>query len=197
MDKTKKYIIISLALLIAFISVGYFSYKKGFNTANEKVKTYTSYITLPTLRDSIPNLSYSEVSIPNPSFITKTDTIYKDSLIYTREVIDTARILEDWTRKRLYAFNVFNNDTIGKLDVSWNTQYNKSSDFTYSFVPIAKVVQKKTDRSPRRFHIFGGIGTDNAYAAGGLYDINTISIGAQYMNTNKQNHYMLLVGISF
>lgn len=60
-----------------------------------------------------------------------TDTIYMSKL-------DTTIIMADWATKREYRQQLFDIDTVGKLNIVTYTQYNRLGDIQYTFTPIYK-----------------------------------------------------------
>lgn len=77
------------------------------------------------------------------------------------EVVDTARILEDYTLKRTYEINLFD-DLHGKLDLKPTLQYNKLSEMSYTFKPMIQKVSLKDK------WVFYGSTSYNTFNIGGL-----------------------------
>ena len=97
---TKKQIGISLILLILGFVIGYILRP---STKNTEIK----YVQLPPITDTIKVPDPYKVEIPSdPEYIYKKDTLYKDSIVYVHESIDTLAILEDWIKKRSYAWSL-------------------------------------------------------------------------------------------
>ena len=137
---TKKQIVISLILLILGFVIGYFCMKSSVT------KSEIKYVQLPPITDTIKVPDPYKVEIPSdPEYILKKDTIYQDSIVYVHESIDTLAILEDWIKKRSYETVLFDVDTLGKMTVFTDIQYNKLQSLSYKYIPIQKeVTQTKT-----------------------------------------------------
>ena len=119
----------------------------GRKTVKVKEVARTEYVALPPIHDSVPvnepkleikpdtakiiqdcvaNGLYSELF----PYKDKTDTIYTER--------DTTSILNDWATERLYTENLFDADTLGKLDVDIEVQYNRLSCISYTYIPMQK-----------------------------------------------------------
>lgn len=117
-------------------------------------------------------------------------------------IIDSSAIVSDWIKKRNYALTLFNNDTLGKLDLDLSIQYNQLGNLTYEFNPITKVIEKTVGRKYQPF-LMGGFGTNlTGTLQGGIY-IKNISYSFQWVrifnapdNFNK-NIYLFQVGYKF
>ena len=92
------------------------------------------------------------VEVPaEPEYIynTKYDTI--------RE-IDTVEILTDWTLKRKYSRTLFDNDTLGRIDIDLSVQYNQLQSIKYDFKPKQKVITKNKPPQRLGLSVFVGYG---------------------------------------
>ena len=155
MKKEYKYIIAAIVVILVFL----FGLYIGRKTVKITESVHTEYITFPPIHDSVPvnepkleikpdtakiiqdcveNGLYSELF----PYKEKTDTIYTER--------DTASILNDWATERLYTENLFDADTLGKLDVDIEVQYNRLSCISYTYIPI----QKQTELTIIREKIF-------------------------------------------
>lgn len=197
--RLKVILYIVLAFILSNCVTGYFCYKEGFKNTNSKVQTNTRYLPGDSIRDTLRVPHYIEVPGKDVIYPQKHDTIWKDSISYIHSSIDTSAVISDWSKVRYYNEEIFDIDTVGKMNLSWENQYNKTFNLTYSFVPYQKVIQKKTDTSPQKFRVMGGIGTNNYGTLQGMYKINSFVIGGQYLyNFNsKSSDGLLLVGFDF
>lgn len=181
-------IIIAILCLISGFFIG---------RCTRKTQTVTEYIEGKVIRDSIylPGAS-SEETPENPEYITKYDTIYKDSLIYVAEKVDTATILQDWIKKRSYDVCLFDVDTVGKMNVHADVQYNKLQTLSYDYHPVYKVITqyKKPLFTP---FIFGGI---NSYWRPeleiGTY-IKNVGVSGSISHDKDKMFYSLKIGYKF
>lgn len=195
-----KLITIGIIVAILFL-IGYFSYKSGYNKALNSVKSEVIYVKGDTIYGELPELIPDTVYLPSePTLPTKPDTIIIDSIHYIVQTVDTMAILSDYILKRSYSKLLFDTDTIGKLQVGWNTQYNKSSDLWYNFIPYNKQTTIIKPSKIKRFRVMAGIGTNNYYSA--QFQVNISEnwvIGYQYLNnfSDKQNNHLLNIGIDF
>lgn len=146
---SKKNIVIFICILVCGFMI-------GRCTSN---KTTIKYIRGETIRDSIMLPFVVTETVPGePQWLTKRDTMWRDSIVYISETIDTMAILADWIKKRDYQNVLFDIDTIGKLTISASVQYNKLQSLKYEYVPIQKHVI--TTRKPRfEPFLMGGIQT--------------------------------------
>ena len=149
----------------------------GRKTINVKEKI--EYVKGETIRDTVFINEPTFVEIPaKPEYIYKYDTIVVDNIQYISEKIDTSAIIQDYILTRTYEFNVFNSDTLGKLDVKQKIGYNKLLSFDYTFTPITKQITHFREPVFTPF-ITGGYSTNNSFLlGGGLYYKH---IGIEYL----------------
>jgi hypothetical protein len=132
-NKTK----ICIALMI-FIGIIFFFI--GRATIDDNI----IYLPGETITDSIPYPVPYDVEVPSkPKYIIKRDTI-RDTIpgnpYIVIEKVDTMAILADWILKRRYKETLFDNDTIGKFELSFYVQYNQAEDIKYVYTPMIKQV---------------------------------------------------------
>lgn len=107
------------------------------------------YLPGETVTDSIPYPVPYEVEVPSkPKYIIVRDTL-RDTIpgspFVIIEKVDTAAILADWVLKRTYMETLFDNDTLGKFDLSFYVQYNQAANIKYRYTPMVKnIVREKT-----------------------------------------------------
>ncbi len=144
---------------------------------NDKVKI--EYIKGETVIDTVVISDPIYVEVPlKPKYIIKYDTVVIDNIRYISEQIDTTAIIQDYIVTRTYAFNVFNNDTLGKFDVRQKVGYNKLLSFDYTFTPMTRQITHFKEPVFTPF-ITGGYSTDNSFLlGGGLYYKH---IGIEYL----------------
>lgn len=107
------------------------------------------------------------------------DTVRINDIEYIHTIPDTAKIVEDFIKKREYEFNVFDNEN-GKLDVNQTVQYNMLQAFNYSFTPIKKVVT--THKEP--------LFTPFVSASYNTFGMAGIGGGLFYKNTGLEYNYL-------
>jgi hypothetical protein len=183
-------------MLIGFgIVMGIIGFIIGRNTVDSTSIRTIDYVSLPAIHDSIPRPVPYKVEVPSdPEYIYKykTDTITVDS-IRTVKVIDTSAVLKDWSLKRSYKNTLFDNDSIGKLQVTSEVQYNQLRNLKYTYYPIMKV---ETNRiiSKNKLELLGGAGLSPNGAFNlqfGIFTKKHLGFSYQYMrdvNNNKNYH---------
>lgn len=192
--KYKWYIIIG-AILAAGIA-GFF-----IGRSQSVVITKTEYIKADPISGTVPKPDLAPVKQedePSPDLPIKRDTVWQtDSVPYEVQVpykvvesVDTAAILNNYTKKNFYSYTLFDNDTLGKLDLKSMVQYNLLQSQDYTFTPIQKVITKERKRTVTPF-VMGSYSSLNQAAAGvGIY-IKNVGIGAKYvkdLNTQKTGY---------
>ena len=129
---------LKIAIVLVVFVVGFFLGRKTIDVG-EKIE----YIAGETVIDTvlIPDPIYVEIP-SKPEYIYKYDTLIIDNIEYISEKVDTSAIIQDYILTRTYAFNVFNNDTLGKFDISQQIGYNKLLSFDYTFTPITRQITR-------------------------------------------------------
>jgi hypothetical protein len=186
MNKLYISIVILLVTAITFFFI-------GRSTHAKKIE----YVKGDTIHDSIPYeklVPYKEIVPADPAYIYTTDTLRdtipgKGSVIIITQKVDTAKILEDWTKERIYNQTLFNNKKEGSCIVDLYVQYNKVQGINYEFTPIQKVITKENIFIP-----FVSIGYNSfgfgRFGAGTF--INKIGIDGGYLtNFNGINGWEL------
>jgi hypothetical protein len=144
------------------------------------------YIAGKVVHDTIQNpIPYLVEAPENPLLPTKPDTIkipgQQETII---QIVDTAQIIAEYIKKNKYKEILFDSDTLGKLTISAEVQYNKMQSLDYSFTPVYKqitIVQKKVftpflTSSVNTFKIFE--------IGGGLY-YNNLGFEVKYITDFK------------
>ena len=155
---------------------------------NDKVKI--EYIKGETVIDTVVISDPIYVEVPlKPEYIIKYDTVVIENIRYIAEQIDTVAIIQDYIVTRTYAFNVFNNDTLGKFDINQKIGYNKLLSFDYSFTPITKQVTQYRSPLFTPFVSAGYSTNQSVLLGGGFYYKN---IGLEYnMNVSTDRRFRL------
>ena len=154
----KKYLKIAI-VIVAFV-VGFFL---GFIVGRTSQPAKVRFVKQKTISGSvIPLPPYIEIKPSNVDlpykYVFITDTFL--------QVVDTAKIIEEYSAIREYDFTLFD-DVFGKLDLKPTLQYNKFRSIDYSFTPITEVRVKKDI-----FNIFTTIGystNETVLLGGGIY----------------------------
>ena len=187
----KEYIVIVIACLILSYFIGFIA-----GGARSDVIYKTEYIKGDTIRQAITNIvPVSEEKPENPILPVKRDTVYVDSIIYVREVVDTAAIIADYELKRKYNVPLFNNE-YGKLDVSLTSQYNKLSDMSYTFIPIQTVKYIQTKRVWQPF-ISASYSTFGVGGIGGGVFYYDVGLEYEFQYSIPENRTGHLVGLKY
>ena len=146
--------------LIAFL-IGRASVKQTSEVVYTKGKEVTGnvHISLPTkeIQPIAPILPYKYIFINNTQ----------------SEIVDTAKIIQDYIAERTYSLTLFDN-LLGKLDINPTIQYNKLTALPYTFTPIEKTVytqQKWTFFSTLSYNTFNiaGVGAGVFYKNRGVH----------------------------
>ena len=140
---------IALAILISFYA--------GFICGRKQVKiteptVITNYIQLPAIHDTIVVKEPKYVKLPtdtakiiqqciNDGIYTELfpEKIVEKEIFLTSE--DTLAIVIDWASERTYSETIIDNDTIGRIDIEANVQYNRLKSIEYDL----KLYQKETN----------------------------------------------------
>lgn len=166
MDKNKWRIVFYLVVAFGIWLFGFYLGRKTIKTPAPGVDIV--YDTLPPIHDSIP--------YPNPVAVVKpadTANIIKQCVkdgIYTElfpekvvtqivEVTkdDTTAIMKDWATKRYYSEKVFDIDTVGKMTIDAEVQYNRLKMVGYDYRPVQKTVTE-TRYVVKAFRPYAGVG---------------------------------------
>lgn len=158
---TKNKIIIALITAIIIFGIGFFI---GRSTIEVKTKTETVYVEMPPISGDIEISEPTVINIPQkPIWIYDTIKIAGDTLI---QKVDTAAILHDWILERRYENTAFDNDTIGKMDIITDVQYNKIQRQSYTYIPIQKQTTTiKTTEKYASMFIMVGANNNNTFEA--------------------------------
>jgi hypothetical protein len=160
-------IVISLVCIVAGFIAG---------RCTTETVTKTEYIRGEPVSGSISSVEPVRTEKPEISTLpVKIDTIFVNNIRYVVQSVDTSAIIREYEMKRFYSETLFDNQ-YGKMDVSFNTQYNRASELKYEFIPvtIVKTVEKERVFTPFISVSYGTIGY--AGIGGGLFYRN---IGAE------------------
>lgn len=152
-------------------------------------KTTTKYVKGKPIHDTL----YSEQLVPykvevpvHPDLPLKPDTSRKESKPGSISfVVDTAKIIANYIVRNSYRQTLFDNDTIGKLSISPEVQYNKLQKVGWEFTPVRKEVIKIQKRVFVPF-VSGSYNSFGYVGAGGGFFYHDLGISAKYM-TNFQD----------
>lgn len=196
--------IIGLILLLTSYVLGYFThYWIKSDLKSEEVKVETVYIPSSPIKGSLINLDPIRIEMPDPhqiypKFYYRVDTVTIDSVVYTTQVVDTASIISDYAKKCHYELSVFDIDTVGKCNITAETQFNRLQLLSYEFKPVKKIT-RVTTKSTWRYQPYVGIGIGNKdnYSFGvGLY-IDNIGIGYQCIGSFAEDHKSHMINVSY
>lgn len=159
-----------IILIIIALVVGFFVGRKTISTE------VTAYIPQKPISGHVIPVPASESKTKNPELPTK-DTVYLPGKVVL-QIVDTAKIIEDYQLLRKYSEMLFDNE-YGSFKLSSEVQYNKLQVLDYKFVPIQKVttISKKNVFTPyirASYSTLGHLG-----AGGGIYYYD-LGIDIQY-----------------
>lgn len=187
-----KYLIISI-IVIALIVTSFFIGRSAISVSEKTkfIKGETIYKTI--IKDS---LVYKESIPEKPKLPLKPIIIYKDSSKHKVFIVDTAKIISEYTYRRTYKPILFDNKENGKLKLGIAIQYNKIDSIGYEFTPVTKEVTKTIERTfipfiQATYNSFGYIET-----GGGMYYRN-IGIQANYITNFKEKGFSVGMNIKF
>lgn len=185
-------IVICIALLAGFYLLGFKHgrLKSTNDQLQEQLNTKTEYSTGTSFSNTFTDFKPIKVELPSiPYILTFKDTLYIDSIRYVVREVDSLAILKDWLSKRHYEVTIFDIDTIGKCDITAETQYNQLKVLGYNYTPRTRIDVR--DLTPK-LELFGGVGinTGNYYNfQAGVFKGN---LGASYQfnrEFNSNNNY--------
>ena len=185
---------LKIAIIIVAFVVGLSLGRKTIDV-EEKV----TFVKGETIRDTIVINEPTFVEIPaKPKYIYKYDTIVVDNIQYMSEKVDTSAIIQDYILTRTYEFNVFNSDTLGKVDVKQQVGQNKLLSFDYTFTPVTKQITQFREPMFIPFVTMGY--STNSTVLGGLgayyrrlgveYLINIPTSQIEVYNFNQNNQFI-------
>ena len=166
-----------IVLIIIALVIGFFVGRKTISTE------VTAYIPQKPISGSVAPVPVSETKPTNPQLPTK-DTVYLPGKPII-QVVDTAKIIEDYQLLRKYSEMLFNNE-YGSFKLNSEVQYNKLQILDYKFIPIQKVttISKKKIFTP---YIRGSYSTLGYFGAGGGIYYYDLGIDIQYQtDLNKK-----------
>ena len=182
---TKQNIIIVILIIIISWYVGF---KMGSNYS--KGKTKIEYIVGKPVNDTVyvdSTMVEEEIDVNEPPFIIKYDTITKE--VYKYIEVDTSKIISEYMTKKKYTINLFNNDSLGRLDIFPELQANTLIKVPYQYIPIAKVVTKYRENKYIPL-VYTSYNTDNYVGVGGAIIKNKVGLGYKYnKNFSTKNDY--------
>ncbi len=161
-----------------------FSLKNCRNQEEEK----TEYKQQPPVSGIVTNLQAKTEETPeNPILPIRIDTLRKDSIIYLFHKVDTDAIIADYIKKRSYDIILFDDNKIGRLEITPTIQYNKIDSIPFVFTPIHKttIIRERN----QLLVPFVSIGFTNGYGAnlgGGFFFKN---VGVEYLYQIPTNEH--------
>ena len=154
--------------VIVILGIALFGFYLGRKTAPTKIKTKIIYKPGEKVEVTVEKPVPYEVSVPaDTADIIRAcvkDGIYTElfpSKVITEYVevdkTDTAAIMRDWAAIRKYSETVFDSDTLGKMVVNTEVQYNRLKNINCDYTPMIKEVET-TKYGVRLFSPFVGVG---------------------------------------
>ena len=125
------------------------------------------------------------VTFPTPQKVSYQQILLPFKIIFVGnqqvQIVDTAKIIEEYSTKRTYEFPLFDNEW-GKLDLKPTLQYNKLIDMPYIFKPISKreIVIPKWE-----FFVSASYNTFNIAGTGVGMFYNNLGIEYKFLNQIK------------
>lgn len=189
MNKYIIYLLVILLLIIVSFFVGRSTISISEKTKFIKGETVHKTIT----KDS---LIYKESIPQKPELPLRPIIIYKDSSKHEVLIIDTAKIISEYTYRRTYKPTLFDDKENGKLKLGIAIQYNKIDSIGYEFTPVTKEITKTIERIFTPFiqvtyNSFGYIET-----GGGIY-YHDIAIQGNYITNFNEKGFSIGMNIKF
>jgi len=164
-----KIILVLIACVVSF-----------FAGRSTKQKETVKFVKGETVYRTVEVPKFITSTIPATVFLpTKKDTFYVDREKIIVQIVDTAKIIDNYVSERKYAFNVFDDEN-GKLDVDQTIQYNELQKFNYSFTPVQKVITREKERIIVPF----------ASASYNTFGITGAGVGVFYKNVGVEYKYL-------
>lgn len=151
--KALLHLLITLVIAAAGFILGRQHYEKGTTTV------ITHYIQLPAIHDTIIVKEPKYVKLPtdtakiiqqciNDGIYTELfpEKIVEKEIFLTSE--DTLAIVIDWASERTYSETIIDNDTIGRIDIEANVQYNRLKSIEYDLKLYQKETNTITNKKP-------------------------------------------------
>lgn len=156
------------------------------------------YIKGKTIHDTIPKPVPYLVEIPAyPVLPMKPDTIkIPGEPEYVTQVVDTAQIIAEFTKRNSYRETLFDSDTLGTMVVDAQVQYNQLQKLGYTFTPVQK--QIITERK-KVFTPFLSVSANTLGYVGvgvGVY-YNNLGFGVKYLTDFQEEGAELGLHIKF
>lgn len=173
-----KFLVIAISAVCGLV-IGFFV---GRSVYVDSVRTAIRYvdrpvisgqITQPTILREWPDI----IDINDIKFAWLLDTVIIHDTPHVQ--IDTAAIMKDWTTKREYGDTLFNNDTVGRMEVFSKVQFNRLQNMSYTFTPKQKEITT-TITTKDRFAPFVMIGLDDRISPSAQAGIWYKNIGVAY-----------------
>lgn len=181
---------LGIIILVSLI-IGFFAGRSRIDS-----EPIIKYIKGDTITDSIPYpVPYDSIQIKYKYLPRITDTLYLDGdTVIVQGDIDTSAILADYLLKRLYKETLFDNDTIGSLNIETSVERNRLGSITYSFNPITKEITIPEKRLITPF-IIGSYNTFNQFGIGGGLYINDVGVSLKYLNNTTMTNRGFEIGV--
>lgn len=182
---TKQTLIIGVAVLAA----GFFL---GRCTIQPEIKT--EYIKGETIRDTIRTPYPVLVEIPaKPQLPLKPDTVWLSPEV---PETDTAAIIAEYIKSRHYSEILFDSDTLGRLKVEAQVQYNILQALGYEFTPVTKQITVERKKVYEPF-ILTSVNTFGYAGIGGGLFRNNLGITGQYLTNFRDEGVQIGLVIKF
>lgn len=149
-----KPLIFSFSLILIFLV--------GFILGRNSQKENVVFVHEKTTRGSVPAEVLIPVKTARPVFSQIPFIYFRTDTILKENVLDSAKIVEDFLQKKDYNFPIFD-DNRGKLIARPTVQFNQLINFNYTFTPIQQKVYIEKKIEPFIFASYntlhgGGIG---------------------------------------
>ena len=187
----KKHIV---ALCLFCLAIGFFAGRQTFT-----VKTETKYVKGDSISGTASDIVLVSETIPvEPELIYRTDTIYRDNMVFIETKVDSTAIFNEYIARREFATVLFDTPTLGKLSLFETIQYNRPAEIRYDFVPIYK---ETTKYKIPVWNGFAGTSVNTFGQASGFAGVfhKNFGAGASYIRDfeRERNGYGIMVVIKF
>ena len=193
-NKINSYLILSTIILSIALGgiLGYFIGKgrvKTVTVIEKEVKYFPGKRIVGTIKDLTP----IKVVIPSiPDLLVYTDTIVVDSIVYVQKV-DSFAVLREFLTRRYYQETIFDIDTVGKCEISFEVYKNRANNLNYEFIPIYKEIKESRKEYKKEKYrsilIGGGLNFSGGINGQIILSENRFGAGYQFLRMYNANYH--------
>jgi hypothetical protein len=166
--------------ILGVVAVFVLGYLLGSYGREPEQESKTQYVLGQAIRVGFDNPFLLSENLPAaPKYLFYTDTVTGLT------VVDTAAIISDWIQERKYRQEIFNVDTVGKLDVEATVQYNQLQNMTADFTPVQKTTVSVVVKA-KKWQPYAMVGVGTTYSIEGGVFYKNIGVGVEFTGTNDK-----------